>query len=98
MSGSQPSSDERPSRSYRASDRYQAGAKALGRIVRQIRQDRGLSLYQASAIMELELSHLQRIEAGTLNPTLTTLMRIADGLRIPLGDLFNDSAFAAPTP
>lgn len=75
--------DHSPSRAYRASDRYKAEAKALGMRVRQLRHARGLSLYQASEAMNLELRHLQRLESGILNVTLATLLRVADGLGVP---------------
>jgi transcriptional regulator with XRE-family HTH domain len=38
--------------------------------------------------MHLDLKHLQKIEAGTVNVTLVSLLRIADGLREPLDELF----------
>ena len=82
-----PTSDrsraERPSRVYRESARYKAEAKALGARVRALRYARGLSLYQASDAMNLELRHLQRLETGVLNVTLATLLRVADGLGVP---------------
>jgi transcriptional regulator with XRE-family HTH domain len=42
--------------------------------------------------MQLELRHLQKIEAGEINVTLATFMRIAEGLREPLPVLFNKVA------
>ena len=90
MARSPQSSDETPSQIFKSSERFQAGARALGRRVRQLRHERGLSLYQASAAMDLELSHLQRIEAGTLNPTLSTLMRVADGLGVKVMELVSE--------
>lgn len=38
--------------------------------------------------MQLDLTHLQKIEAGKLNVTLVTLVRIADGLGVSVRDLF----------
>jgi transcriptional regulator with XRE-family HTH domain len=38
--------------------------------------------------MDLDLKHLQKVEAGQLNVTLVTLVRIADGLEVPMSDLF----------
>jgi transcriptional regulator with XRE-family HTH domain len=37
---------------------------------------------------DLDLKHLQKVEAGQLNVTLVTLVRIAAGLEISMGDLF----------
>lgn len=52
--------------------------------MRALRHARGLSLYQASEAMNLELRHLQRLETGVLNATLATLLRVADGLGVPV--------------
>jgi transcriptional regulator with XRE-family HTH domain len=38
--------------------------------------------------MDLDLKHLQKIESGTINVTLVTLVRLARGLGAPLGSLF----------
>jgi len=40
--------------------------------------------------MDLDLKHLQKIEAGTLNVTLVTLVRIAVGFGERIGALFPD--------
>ena len=58
--------------------------------MRVLRQAKGLTLYQASAAMDVELSHLQRLESGVLNVTLATLMRVADGLGVTVADLFSE--------
>jgi hypothetical protein len=85
--GSMPTSkrarDHGPSRDYRATDRYKTEAKALGARARMLRYARGLSLYQASDAMNVDLRHLQRLETGVLNVTLATLLRVADGLGVP---------------
>lgn len=72
----------------RASRRFKREAQGLGVRVRALRQERRWTLEQAAARMDLDLKHLQKIEAGTLNVTLVTLIRIADGLGKPVGDLF----------
>lgn len=75
---------ETSARLYKGTERYKAEAKAIGCRVRALRKARGLTLYQASAAMDLELRHLQRLETGVLNVTLVTLLRVADGLRVPV--------------
>lgn len=40
--------------------------------------------------MTIDITHLQKIEASRVNVTLVTLMRIADGLGVPIRDLFAD--------
>ncbi len=81
---------DRPSQTYRATDRYKQGARALGSRVRCLRHDRGLSLYQAAEATGLELSYLQRLECGSINATLATLMRVADGLGVKVAELVAD--------
>ena len=75
---------ETSARLYKATDRYKAEATAIGARVRALRKSRGLTLYQASAAMDIELRHLQRLETGVLNVTLVTLLRVADGLGVPV--------------
>ncbi len=84
--------DERPSRAFKATKAFAREARAVGLRVRTIRQERGWTLEQASERMQLELRHLQKIEAGEINVTLATFMRIAEGLREPLPLLFNKVA------
>jgi transcriptional regulator with XRE-family HTH domain len=53
-----------------------------------MREKRGWTLERAAEAMDLDLKHLQKIEAGKLNVTLVTLVRIAEGLSVPLATLF----------
>jgi transcriptional regulator with XRE-family HTH domain len=41
--------------------------------------------------MNMDLKHLQKIEAGKLNVTLVTLVRIAEGLGEPMSALFKSA-------
>jgi transcriptional regulator with XRE-family HTH domain len=56
--------------------------------VRALREARGWTLERAAEAMNLDLKHLQKVEAGTLNPTLVTLVRIAEGFGEPMAALF----------
>jgi UDP-N-acetylglucosamine 1-carboxyvinyltransferase len=38
-------------------------------------------------VAELDLKHLQKIEAGTLNVSFATLLRLSEGFAVPLSDL-----------
>jgi transcriptional regulator with XRE-family HTH domain len=80
--------EERSSRRHRKTERYAREVHALGARVRQLRQGRRWTLEQAAERMDLELKHLQKIEAGLVNVTLVTLVRIAVGLDISMGALF----------
>lgn len=60
--------------------------------LRALRQDQDLTLEAAAEQMDLDWKHLQKIEAGQLNVTLVTLVRIAKGLETSLSDLFEGVA------
>jgi transcriptional regulator with XRE-family HTH domain len=80
--------DERPSRVFKTQKRFKAETKNLGKRVRRLRKANSWTLERAAENMHLDLKHLQKIEAGQLNVTLVTLVRIAEGLEIPMSDLF----------
>jgi len=54
----------------------------LGERVRSIRIERGWTQELAAERMQMDLKHLQKVEAGKLNVTLATLLRLADGLGV----------------
>lgn len=77
---------ERPSRQFKATPRFIRRLKSLGLAARALRQSKGLTLEQAAARMDLDFKHLQKIEAGRLNLTFATLVKIAEGLgEVPEG-------------
>lgn len=90
--------DERPSRVARETHRFRREAKQLGLNIRALREALGLTLQEASERMDVAPKHLQKIEAGggrktadgvgTINVTLVTLVRIADGLGTTVHNLF----------
>jgi len=83
-----PPRTDRPSQVARHSPRFAADAKALGQRVRDLREARGWTLERAAEAMNLDLKHLQKVEAGKLNVTLVTLVRIAEGFAEPVSALF----------
>jgi transcriptional regulator with XRE-family HTH domain len=80
--------DERPSRVHKDSPRYRREAKALGLRLRRVRDAEGWTLEQTAERCDMDLKHLQKIEAGTLNVTLVTLVRLSNGLRQPIAVFF----------
>jgi len=84
--------ERRSSQRFKQSKRYVGAAPAVGMRVRQLRNDAGLTLEQASAQMDIDLKHLQKVEAGQLNVTLVTILRIADGLGVAPSVLFDGIA------
>ena len=82
-------SDERPSRLVKETRRFRSEAKALGRRVRAIRLAQKLTLEAAAERMQLDFKHLQKIEAGQINVTLVTLVRLSLGLGESIEVLFS---------
>jgi transcriptional regulator with XRE-family HTH domain len=79
----------RPSREFKSSSQYAEECRKLGLRVRQLRQKAGLTLERASAAAELDLAHWQKIEAGQVNVTLGTMLRVANALGAKIADLFS---------
>lgn len=53
----------------------------------KLREERGISIRQLAAASHLEFGHLQRIEKGKVNFAFTTLVAIAHGLELEVGEL-----------
>lgn len=77
-----------PSRTHRSSASYKKIVSGLGNQIRKLRQKRGWTLEQAAEAMSMDATQLAKVEAGTLNVTLVTLVRIADGLGVRVAALF----------
>jgi len=70
----------------------------VGERIRQFRLLRGLSQEALAERSGLHATQVQRIEQGKLNPRLTTLLALAQGLGIPLGHLFADPVESGSQP
>jgi transcriptional regulator with XRE-family HTH domain len=86
------SSEERASKVYKRSARFRRETRALGARVRRLRVERNLTLEAAAEAMHMDWKHLQKIESGVppINVTMVTLLRVAEGLRVPLSALWID--------
>ena len=78
----------RASQVARRSHRYAVEATGLGERIRRLRISKKWTLEHAAEQADLDLKHLQKIEAGQLNVTLVTLVRISNGLGVPIAQLF----------
>lgn len=56
----------------------------IGKCIRDARIDRNLTQEQVFLAVPLNRSHYQQIEAGTANPTLDVLLRIAWVIGVPI--------------
>jgi len=69
---------------------------ALGRQVRQLRLDRGLTLEDVASRSGCSLGSLSQIERGLGNPSFGTLVKIAHALRVSIGRLVELDEEAKP--
>ncbi len=80
-------------REYRSQARTSPGLNAalvrLGRRVRLLRQERGLTQEEAAGQAKLDGKHFQEIEAGRVNVTMATLLGVAKAFGVPLSELLD---------
>ena len=62
--------------------------KDFGENLKRIRMSKGISLRDLADIAELNFGNIGDIELGKVNPSLTTIARLADALEIGVCDLF----------
>lgn len=55
----------------------------IGRNLRQLRQERNLNISQLAELCGVSGVMLSQIEKGTANPTINTIWKIANGLKLP---------------
>ena len=64
--------------------------KRLGLRIRELRQRQGLSQETLADVAKIGRSYMSGIERGVRNCSTLHLLRIANGLRVGVGDLFPD--------
>jgi transcriptional regulator with XRE-family HTH domain len=65
--------------------------KRLGRRLRELRVERGLSQEEAADLIGLHAKSLPRIEGGTANPTVATLVAASVAYKVSLSALFTET-------
>ena len=60
--------------------------------LKEIRKGKGLSLEQVSSLTSISKSMLSQLERGEVNPTISTVYKLALGLKVPV------TAFTANKP
>jgi transcriptional regulator with XRE-family HTH domain len=60
----------------------------VGKQIQKLRELKGISQQDLAAKCNFEKSNLSRLEAGRVNPTLSTLEKVANALDITLVELF----------
>jgi len=69
-----------------------SGKPDVGKRVRALRERQGLSLRALSRRSGLSLNAISLIERGTNSPTVSSLHLLADGLKVPITDFFQDGS------
>jgi transcriptional regulator with XRE-family HTH domain len=68
----------------------------FGREVRRRRKALGLTLEELAERADLTPNYLGTVEAGKRDPSLSTVMGIAHGLRVPAGELLGGATELGP--
>lgn len=61
----------------------------VGKRIQEIRDNKKLSQQDLAAKCNFEKSNMSRLEAGKVNPTLSTLEKISKALEVNITELFN---------
>lgn len=59
----------------------------FGAYVRQVRNDKGLTMLEVEVITGISEGSISKIENGKKNPALTTIIKLANGLSVPPSEL-----------
>jgi transcriptional regulator with XRE-family HTH domain len=65
-------------------------AVKLGRVIRRLRTERGISQEGLAAISGVDRTFMGAIERGEANPSFEVLQRIASGLALPLSEVIRE--------
>ena len=66
-------------------------AKKLGRSIKRIRMAKGISQGDIARMLNIHKGYISNIENGKVNPTLTTLTKLAKAIKVPLPRLFGEN-------
>lgn len=64
--------------------------KSIGKTIRTIREDAGVTLTALAELTGMAKGSISKIENGATSAPLSTLLRIADALQVPLADFFEE--------
>ena len=59
----------------------------VGKKIQKLRELKGISQQDLAAKCNFEKSNMSRLEAGRVNPTLSTLEKIANALQVTLAEI-----------
>jgi transcriptional regulator with XRE-family HTH domain len=61
----------------------------VGKHIQKLRELKGISQQDLAAKCNFEKSNISRLEVGRVNPTLSTLEKVANALELSLLELFD---------
>lgn len=69
--------------------------QAFGKIIKQLRQEQGLSQQELADYSEVDRSYISDLERGRYNPTIQTIFKLSEILKVKPQDLIGlvDKAF-----
>jgi transcriptional regulator with XRE-family HTH domain len=72
--------------------------KQLAGNLRRIRLERGYSQEALALEADIDRAYMSGLERGVRNPTVMLLVKLANALKVPLGDLIAADGLAEPPP
>lgn len=63
----------------------------VGKQIQKLRESKGISQQDLAAKCNFEKSNMSRLESGRVNPTLSTLEKVANALEVTLVQIFTFS-------
>lgn len=67
----------------------QEGLQALAKRLKEVRNEKGLSQEELALRADITLSQIARIETVRINPTVSTIFKIARALNVAPNEIFN---------
>jgi len=71
-------------------------SERIGSRLRELRRARNLTLRQLAESASVSASLISQVETGRVEPSITSLRRIATGLGVPITEFFSDGDAAEP--
>ena len=68
-------------------DRKKSPTEVFGEVLRELRVERGLTQEALALDVGTERSHISALERAEKGPSLATILRLAQALRISAGDI-----------
>jgi transcriptional regulator with XRE-family HTH domain len=62
---------------------------AFGQRLRQLREEKGVSMRELAKEADMEYSQYSKIERGKINTTISTVQAIAEALEVPTVELYD---------